>query len=118
MMAEMSKIENPFVVKIAHEFDASAERVFDAWLDAENVANWLFGTPDGEGKISKVDPQVGGKFEIGEMRDGVFANHIGTYHEIDRPSRLVFSYYMETVNEELPSNVIIESGFHFGYDGK
>ena len=107
-MVERRKIDNPFVVKVSREFKASAERVFDAWLDPENVGNWLFSTPDGKGKVCKVDPRVGGNFEIGEMRGDDFANHVGTYHEIDRPNRLVFSYYMETVNEDMPSTVIVE----------
>lgn len=107
-MVERRKIDNPFVVKVSREFEASPERVFDAWLDADNLGNWLFGTPDGKEKVSKVDPRVGGGFEIGEMRGDEFANHVGTYHEIDRPNKIVFSYYMDTVNNDLPSNVIIE----------
>lgn len=107
-MVERRNIENPFVVKISREFNASADRVFDAWLDPENVGNWLFGTSDGKGKVSKVDPRVGGHFQIGEMRGDEFANHVGTYHEIKRPNRIVFSYYFETTNEELPSTVMVD----------
>ncbi|MDG1858408.1 MAG: SRPBCC domain-containing protein [Emcibacteraceae bacterium] len=107
-MVERRNIKNPFVVKISREFNASNEKLFDAWLDSENLGNWLFGTPNGKGKVSKVDPSVGGNFEIGEMRGGAFANHVGTYHEIVRPSRVVFSYYYETENEELSSTVIVD----------
>ncbi|MDG1995712.1 MAG: SRPBCC domain-containing protein [Emcibacteraceae bacterium] len=107
-MVERRTIENPFVFKLSREFKTPAERVFDAWLDPKNVGNWLFGTPDGKEKGSKVDPRVGGNFEIGEMRGDEFANHVGTYHEIERPYRIVFSYYYETENEELSSTVIVE----------
>jgi len=107
-MVERRIIDNPFIFKMSRDFNASAERVFDAWLDPKYVGNWLFGTPDGKGKVSKVDPRVGGQFEIGEMRGDEFANHVGTYHEIERPNRIVFSYYLETENEELSSTVIVE----------
>jgi len=107
-MVERRKIENPFVVKVSRAFDAPIERVFDAWVDPANVGNWLFATPEGESKICEVDPREGGHFRIGERRGEEMAMHVGTYHEIDRPQRLVFSYYFETANEEMPSNVIVE----------
>lgn len=107
-MVDLRKIENPFVVKVAREFEASPERVFDAWLDPVNVGNWLFATPDGQDKICQVDPREGGDFIIGEKRGEDYAKHIGTYHEIDRPNKIVFSYFYETENEDLPSNVIVE----------
>jgi len=107
-MVELRKFENPFVVNVSREFEASAQRVFDVWVDPANVGNWLFGTPDGKNKISEVDPWVGGNFIIGEQRGDEFAKHVGTYHEINRPSRLVFSYYYESEEEHLPSNVTVE----------
>lgn len=107
-MVELRKIENPFVVKVSRAFDTPIERVFDAWIDPNNLGNWLFSTPDGQNKVCEVDPSIGGHFRIGEQRGDEMAMHVGTYHEIDRPQRLVFSYYCETVNEDLPSNVIVE----------
>ncbi len=107
-MVEFRKIENAFSVTVSREFDKPIERVFDAWLDPDGVGNWLFGTPDGKNKVCKVDPREGGNFEIGEQRGDNFANHVGTYHTINRPNKIVFSYYMEGENEDMPSNVILE----------
>lgn len=106
-MVERRNINNAFNVKVSREFNFPLETVFDAWLDAENLGNWLFSTPEGVDKMSEIDPRVGGNFRIGERRDGEMAMHVGTFHEIDRPNLIVFSYYMETANEDAPSNVII-----------
>lgn len=106
-MVELRKIENPFSVKVTRSFSLSCERVFDAWIDPVGVCNWLFATPDGENKVCEVDPRQGGDFRIGEQRGDEMAIHVGTYHEIDRPNRLVFSYYFEAENEELPTNVYV-----------
>lgn len=107
-MVEMRKIKNPFVVKVFREFNVKAEQVFDAWVDPVNVGNWLFATPEGTNKLADIDPREGGKFMIGEQRGEEFAKHVGTYHVIERPSRLVFSYYYGTENEGQSSNVIVD----------
>lgn len=111
-MVERRKTDNMVSVKVSRDFDLPLETVFNAWVDAKNLGNWLFGTPDGIDKISKVDARVGGDFTIGERRGDEMAIHIGTFHEIDRGKRIVFSFYMETPNDDvhndMPSNVIID----------
>lgn len=105
---ELRKIKNPFVVNVLRNFDESIEEVFDAWVDPVNVGGWLFSTPEGENKISEVDPRVGGDFVIGEQRGDEYAKHIGTYHVIDRPNKIVFNYYYEGEGENLSSNVSVD----------
>jgi uncharacterized protein YndB with AHSA1/START domain len=78
-------------VRVMRRFSAPPERVFDAWLDASTLGNWLFATPTGEMVRVEVDPRPGGAFEIVERRDGQDVAHIGTYVELDRPRRLVFT---------------------------
>ena len=81
--------------KIVRQFKASAERVFDAWLDPDGVGNWLFASADGVMQRVEMDPRVGGKFVISDQRGDELAEHFGTFLEIERPSRLVFSYNMD-----------------------
>ncbi|MEZ5757083.1 MAG: SRPBCC domain-containing protein [Emcibacteraceae bacterium] len=108
-MTDMRKIENPFFVKVERDFDVPVETVFDAWLDRKNIGNWFFATPDGKMKEVEVDPREGGRFIIGEQRGEEYARHVGRYHLIDRPKKIIFSYYYESGDEdELESNVIIE----------
>lgn len=58
-------------MRVTHRFTASAERVFDAWLDPANVGKWLFATPDGVMVRVAFDARVRGKFVITERRGGI-----------------------------------------------
>lgn len=93
-------------VEVSKEFKASAEQVFDAWLDPVNVGKWLFATDDGVMKQVEIDARVGGTFFIEELRGDDLAPHYGTYIEIDRPNKLVFEF--TTSKEDAPSLVSIE----------
>ncbi len=78
-------------VTITHRFTASAERVYDAWLDPEQMRTFLYTTATGEVVRSDVDPRVGGRYTIVDRRHGEDVMHEGTYLELDRPRRIVFT---------------------------
>ncbi len=102
-MAQEGRVE----VKVSHRFSASAERVFDAWLDVTQMRKWLFATASGTMVRAEVDPRVGGKFIFTERRDGVDVEHHGLYVEIDRPRRLAFDFTVPIASDEA-TRVIIE----------
>lgn len=50
-------------VTVRRTIEASAEELFDAWLDPEAVADWM--RPAGiERTRARIDPRAGGAFEI------------------------------------------------------
>jgi len=81
-------------LRIVRRFDATPERVFDAWIDPGRAGRWLFTTPASERHSTDLDVRVGGKWTIVDRRDGVDYTALGEYLEIDRPRRLVFSFGM------------------------
>ena len=87
-------------VRLTRRFDASPERVFDAWLQPEIARRWLFTSPASQSHTTEIDPRVDGKWRITDRRDGVdYVGH-GEYLEIDRPRRLVFSFGMPQFSPE------------------
>lgn len=78
-------------VTVRREIAASAEELFDAWLDPASLAMWMRpgGTPR---TTAKVNAQVGGEFEIIMHLASGPIRHTGSYQEIDRPRRLVFTW--------------------------
>lgn len=79
-------------VQVTRRFDASAEQVYDAWLDPERTRKFLFATPTGQMVRAQIDARVGGKFLFVDRRDGQDVHHFGEYLELDRPRRIVFTF--------------------------
>jgi uncharacterized protein YndB with AHSA1/START domain len=57
-------------------------------------SRWMFGPVIRDEEIVRltVDPRVGGKFSFVVRRQGAEIDHVGEYLEIDRPTRLVFTW--------------------------
>jgi uncharacterized protein YndB with AHSA1/START domain len=78
-------------VRVTRAFTASAERVFDAWLDPATAKGFLFAAPIGEIVATEIDARVGGSFRI-VRRDDRDIEHVGRYLVIDRPRKLAFTF--------------------------
>jgi uncharacterized protein YndB with AHSA1/START domain len=81
-------------LQMTRRFDASPERLFEAWTDPRIAAAWLFTSLTSEAHHTQLDVRVGGKWEITDRRDGVDYRAIGEYLEVAPPTRLVFSFGM------------------------
>jgi uncharacterized protein YndB with AHSA1/START domain len=98
--------------KVSHRFKMAAERVYDAWLNSEQVRTWMAAALKSmglAGDITRVEihAKVGGKFFFSDMRDGQEAKHWGTYLELDRPRRIIFTWIVNQSEEENPSQVTL-----------
>ena len=96
----------PATVRVTRHFDAAPERVFDAWLEPDQVAQWfgapamkMLGTPDEIVRID-VDARVGGKFAFVVRHQGEVIEHVGEYLELDRPRRLAFTWCVPRYSKE------------------
>lgn len=96
-------------IRVERTIQASAERVFDAWLDPVWIGRFMFGPHLRDEQIVSLSNQahVGGVFNYRVTRQGVEINHTGTYREIDRPRRLVFTWGVDAEQGDL-SVVTIE----------
>ncbi|MBB3610302.1 SRPBCC domain-containing protein [Rhizobium sp. BK602] len=78
---------------VSRKIAASREKVFNAWLSPEILAQFMR-TPTGGAAPSKVktDPVKGGRFSIVMVTAEREIPHAGTYLEIDPYSRLSFTW--------------------------
>jgi uncharacterized protein YndB with AHSA1/START domain len=108
-MNEGSRPTPNIKVSVSRHFDASPERLFDAWLDPEMIGKWMFGPALREEEVLRIvaDARVGGSFSFLVRRQGQEIDHVGKYREIDRPRRLVFTWGIAG-DSERESLVIIE----------
>lgn len=88
-------------LQVKKSFSASAERVFDAWIDPEKAPKFLFATETGEIVRCEIDAKPLGKFIITrrDPAEGGDVDHIGEYLVVDRPKRLVFTFGVPKYSE-------------------
>ena len=100
----------PVTISVTRNFPHTPGRVFDAWLDPGKVGKWMFGPPLREEKVVRMglEAKIGGRFSFVVNREGKEFNHVGEYLEIDRPSRLVFTWGLKDLSEDPESRVTLE----------
>jgi uncharacterized protein YndB with AHSA1/START domain len=91
-------------------FKVSAERVYDAILDTEMIARFMFGPLLRDEEILHIrnEPRVGGAFSYKVRRGEDVIDHVGTFLELDRPRRIVFTWGIVGESDNDPSTVTID----------
>jgi uncharacterized protein YndB with AHSA1/START domain len=85
----------PPALVVTRTYAAPRERVFKAWTDAGQLSRWFSPTDDYTTK-AQVDLRVGGAYRIEITHSGGNTHTvIGTYREINPPSRLSFTWNWE-----------------------
>lgn len=79
-------------VKISKTIHASAERLFDAWLDPAMLAKFILPMPGMPQPEVENDAREGGQFSIIMQVGNDRIPHTGEYLKIRRPEKLVFSW--------------------------
>jgi uncharacterized protein YndB with AHSA1/START domain len=101
---------NGETLHLERTFQASADRVFDAWTSEEVMRRWFRGRSDWETPTAEVDLRVGGAVRVvmRDPRSGTDHGGGGHYTEIDRPTRLAFTW---TWDDEADRETLIEIDF-------
>ena len=87
-------------LKTSYVYDADPEAVFDAWTEASQVVQWFVCAEDPASRV-EIDLRVGGDYLIHWDRTATGPKTLrGTYREIDRPRRLVFTWRWDGSEEE------------------
>ena len=79
-------------VNLNKTINAPIEKVFDAWLDPEMLAQFILPAPGMSQPEVENDAREGGRFTIIMHVGDDKIPHTGSYLTIDRPRRLVFSW--------------------------
>lgn len=92
-------------ILIVRDFAAPRDLVFEAWTEAEHLAQWW--DPTGARLAScDVDLRPNGTFRF--ISSGGHPPFVGTYREIVRPERLVFSTVVSPSGAESLGTVLFE----------
>jgi uncharacterized protein YndB with AHSA1/START domain len=91
-------------------FTVAPQRVYDAILDPAMIARFMFGPLLREEEILHIytEPNIGGAFSCKVRRGESGIDHIGTYLELDPPSRIVFTWSIAGHGDNDPSVVTID----------
>jgi serine/threonine protein kinase len=84
-------------LRIEQYIPASPERVFEAWVNPDQMGDWYAPTEAFGPTIGQVDPQVGGDYRITMFPPGVAGPHFlsGQYCTFDAPRTLSFTWAHE-----------------------
>ncbi|GAA0719862.1 SRPBCC domain-containing protein [Dokdonella soli] len=90
MTERNEKAMGPFSTSVPRTYEASAERMFDAWVNPASVKAWL-----ADGQNASVDPRVDGLFYIEMPWQERIYPHYGRYLRVERPRLLEFTWVSE-----------------------
>ena len=86
----MAQTEFP-ELRLTYTYAATAEHVFDSWLNPEVLKHWIFIGDSNKITNVSLEEKEGGKFSIVEENKGKVIDHFGKYIHIKRPESLSFS---------------------------
>ena len=84
------------VVRIETSFNATREKVWEAWTEPEFILQWFGSDPNGKGLKAKMNVEQGGLYEI-TFKDGDGTEHtcMGKYLIVEKFRQLSFTWEWE-----------------------
>jgi uncharacterized protein YndB with AHSA1/START domain len=103
---EKSDGDKHYLLRIVRDFDASPERVYQAWTDPRLVKRW-FGPSEFSTPIAEIDLRIGGTYRIGmKSPDGELYVATGEYREVVQNRKLVFTWRWEDSPSDTPGTLV------------
>ena len=94
-------------VQIRRRVKATAEQIFDLWTQPDLMVRWLSPFPGAVDCKASCDLRPGGAFSLVMLSEQSSREVAGTYVEIDRPRKLVFTW-MGTLTNNVNTLVTVE----------
>lgn len=84
-------------LRVSRTIRADPDTLFRAWTDPQELLHWWSQAADGWAFASaSIDLRVGGRYRLGmSAPDGKMHVAVGVYREVQRPTRLVFTWDWE-----------------------
>ena len=103
-----AKVEKPFLA-IERTYPVAPEKVWRAWTDPEALKRWWGPTPGDKVSVAELDARPGGRFRIvfGGPQ-GTDHECAGTYREVEKNRKLVFTWCWPNTTPERVSLVSIQ----------
>jgi len=79
-------------VNVSKIINAPVEKVFNAWLNADTLSQFMLPMPGMPNPKTESDPSIGGRFAIYMQVGEDEIPHTGKYLEIDRTTKIVFTW--------------------------
>lgn len=112
---EASESDDEQSITVTRVIEASPERVYEAFLDPDQLAQWL--PPTGfSAEVHHLEPEEGGTFRItftGETEEFADYEHSfgGTYHELVPGERIVHTDAFETDDPSMAGEMTVTVTF-------
>jgi uncharacterized protein YndB with AHSA1/START domain len=97
--------QSPPVAVVERLLPAPPDAVYDEWLNAEGMTEWMCPRPAQPTKIV-LDPCVGGQIRIDIDDEGFGVTIVGEYLELDRPHKLSFTWHATAWDPADPPSVV------------
>jgi uncharacterized protein YndB with AHSA1/START domain len=80
------------IVQIRRRVKASAQQIFDLWTKPDLMVRWMSPFPGAVDCKASCDPRPGGAYSLVMSSEKSIREVSGTYVEVDRPRKLVFTW--------------------------
>ena len=95
----------PSAASVQRVLPARPDEVFEEWVDAEAMREWMCPRPAHATKVT-LDPVVGGQLRIDIRDEGADFYVSGTYLELDPPHKLSFTWTSSTWDDPTVQSIV------------